>query len=354
LHLVLMDNYASVVHQMQAFGVEFRDRDLPLHIPTLKRKTCGVKGKWWYWLQLFRPDAGGEYVVGRFGTYKHGGSDQKVDVDWKPLSDAEKARQKAEHEAAAARAKQVKEQAAQVSADNAAALWDMAVREGESPYLVRKGVQPEACRFMARSVWLRRLDPRDPAIMLPPGTLVLPLVRYDATRDTALRGLQLLKPDGFKIFTEGLAKTGCALRLGRVDQSTQVIMVCEGYATGLSIRMATGRRWPVYVALDAYNLGFVLEILRALHPAQRLLVCADDDWKTKDHEGPNPGRRKARQVAKATPGCDMVWPVFAPSLRQQKDTDFNDLHAREGLQAVERQLVPVLNMIEKGVGRRGR
>jgi putative DNA primase/helicase len=131
-------------------------------------------------------------------------------------------------------------------------------------------------------------------------------------------------------------------------------MVCEGYATGLSIRMATGRRWPVYVALDAYNLAFVVEILRTLHPSQHLLVCADDDWLSEDHEGKNPGRRKAMKAAKATPACEIVWPVFDSETRQAKDTDFNDLHHRQGLEAVERQLLRVLTMIEQGLPGRGR
>ena len=325
-----MDNYASVVHQMQAFGVEFASKDLPLVIPTPKRKTCGVKGKWWYWLQLFHPRAGGTYVVGKFGTYKHGGSEAKVEVDWKPLSDAEKARFQEEQRAARARADQAKADAAELAALNAADLWARARRDGHSPYLQRKGVEGEACRF------------------LPDGTLVIPLLRYDKPREEALRAVQRIQPDGFKLFTKGFAKTGCSLRLGDIDASTWVAMVCEGYATGLSIRMATGRRWPVFVALDAYNLVWVVEILRAMYPTLHLLVCADDDWKSADQEGPNPGRRKAMQAAKTTPSCDIVWPVFDPATRQEKDTDYNDLHQRQGLEAVERQLLRVLTLIEEG------
>lgn len=328
-----MDNYASVIHQMQVFGVEFVDKDLPLTIPTPKRKTCGRKGKWWYWLQLFRPRAGGEYVVGKFGTYKGGGSEAKVEVDWKPLSDAERARFRAEQEAAAQRAREAKEEAAAFAALSAAEQWARARREGESPYLKRKGVQAEACRFLAD------------------GTLLIPLLRYDFPREEALRAVQRIRPDGQKLFTKGFAKTGCSLRLGEVDASTRLIMVCEGYATGLSIRMATGRRWPVFVALDAYNLVWVVEILRKLYPTVRMLVCADDDYLSEDHEGKNPGRRRAKEAAKTTPACDIVWPVFDPVMRQEKDTDFNDLHLRQGIEAVERQLLAAISAIEKGWGR---
>lgn len=326
-----MDNYQDVVHQMMAFGVEFAPRDLPLQIPTPKRKTCGVKGKWWYWLQIFRPQAGGEFVVGKFGTYKHGGSEQKVEVDWKGLSDAERERMSRERAAAAERAKQAKEEAAELAALNALDLWRRATPEGSSPYLARKGVEGEACRYL-----------RD-------GTVVVPLLRYDRPRGEALRAVQRIQPDGTKLFTKGFSKSGCSVRLGEVTPDTKVVMVCEGYATGLSIRMATGREWPVYVALDAYNLVFVVDMLRELHPDQHLLICADDDWKSEDHDGPNPGRRKAKLAAKFNQRCDIVWPVFEPRTRQEKDTDFNDLHAREGLQVVSQQLHDALRPIERGV-----
>ena len=62
-----MDNYQQVLLQMQEFGIEFRDKDLPLELDTPKSKTCGKGGKDWYKLYLFRRDpekGGGTYVVG--------------------------------------------------------------------------------------------------------------------------------------------------------------------------------------------------------------------------------------------------------------------------------------------------
>lgn len=323
-----MDNYAAVVHQMQAFGVEFKSADLPLLIPTPKRKTCGTKGKYWYWLQLFRPRGGGCFVVGKFGTYRHGGSECKVDVDWRELGADDRARMAAERAAAAQKAVAAKAAGAALAAMSARELWAHASRTGHSPYAVRKGVQPEACRY------------------LPDGSLVLPLLRYDLPRERALQGLQTIRPDGFKLFTKGFAKAGCALRLGCVQADTPLVLVCEGYATGLTLRAATrpetGEGPPVYVALDAYNLAAVVLLLRELHPAADLLICADDDWQSADHAGDNPGRRAALAVAKATPRCDIVRPLFAAATRQPKDTDFNDLQAREGLAVVQRQLRAVM------------
>jgi putative DNA primase/helicase len=172
----------------------------------------------------------------------------------------------------------------------------------------------------------------------------VPLLRYDEPRELSLRAVQIIQADGNKRFTRGFAKAGCCLRLGHVVVD-EPIMVCEGYATGLSLRMAVDRRLPVVVALDAGNLLPVAQLLRTLHPQCRLLICADDDW----HTPGNPGRTKAHQAGRAVESCAYTWPVFRSGNRGPKDTDFNDLHAREGLQVLRRQLRHVLPLLGSGV-----
>jgi putative DNA primase/helicase len=252
-------------------------------------------------------------------------------------------------EQAAAREKEQREaeQAAAMAALTAVELWARMSRTGTSDYLRRKGVEPEACRFVVEWLRIQRRDPREKPFTIPPGTLVLPLIRYDLPREEALRGLQFIKPDGFKLFTENFGKNGCSVRLGAIDEWTEILLACEGYATGLSIRMATERKWPAFVCLDAGNLANVVPLLRALYPNAFILVCADDDWKTENHDGPNPGRTAARKIARQVERCEIVWPVFERSTREQKDTDFNDLHQREGLEAVERQLKRTLKFIRE-------
>lgn len=339
-----MDNYDSVLLQMQAFGVEFNDKkDLPLQIPTQRRKTCGKGGKYWYYLQLFRPDRGGCFIVGKYGTYKHGGSERKVIVDWKGQSEDERARMAAERRAAQQQAAKAKAEAAELAALSAVDLWRRGRPEGRSPYLERKGVTGEACRY------------------LPDGSLLVPLLRYDLPIQQRLRGIQRIYPGPRttsagdelpqKTFTKDFGKAGSAVRLGAAGPA-EVVMICEGYATGLSIRQATGHQVPVYVALDAYNLALVVPIVRLLQPDAWLLICADDDWQTQDHGGANPGRRAAMKVAKQTERCDIVWPVFSAATRQAKDTDFNDLQQREGLDVVAQQLYGVMDAMRRA--RRGR
>ena len=355
-----MDNYQQVLLQMQEFGIEFRDKDLPLELDTPKSKTCGKGGKDWYKLYLFRRDpdkGGGTYVVGTFGTYRHGGASQKVHVEWAPLSPEERARRA--EELRAQRVKAAVERRAEIANAMAEAIdvWRRGVKDGQSPYLERKGVTGEACRYLAEPLVLRwpgEPGEEDTRVHLPEGTVLVPLLRYDLPREEALRALQFIRPDGAKIYQRGMDKPGCSLRLGSIDtNTTPLLLVVEGYATGLTARQAVDQKYPVFVALDAGNLAHVVPLLRKLYPGTRILILADDDWQTRDQvtlELNNPGRNAARTVARKVEGADLVWPIFKHATRQEKDTDFNDLQAREGLDAVRKQLSGVVEMMARRYG----
>lgn len=356
-----MDNYQDVLHQMEQFGIELRDRDrsvMPDRIRAGRKTTCGAGGKDWFKMYLFRPDAGGEYVVGAFGTYRRGGDWQKVEVDWAPLSEAERARQAAHRKALAEAAALERAQEIANAAAEAIDIWRKGVRATTTPYLDRKQVQGEAFRALDRPLSLRwpsrKRGEDDVVVRLPVGTTLLPLVRPGLPRDQALRGLQFIRPDGVKIYLRAFDKPGCCIRLGEIDAgSTALLMVAEGYATGLTARMAVDHQHPVFVALDAGNLAEVVRVLRGLYPATRILILADDDYMTRDKRTGaliNPGRTAAARAAKATDGCDLVWPIFKASTRGPKDTDFNDLHVLEGLDVVRRQLVGVVEAMARRYG----
>lgn len=206
-----------------------------------------------------------------------------------------------------------RERRARMAAMRAAALWASASKTGDSPYLTRKQVEAESLKF------------------LPEGAVVVPMVRYDLPRESALVGAQVIAADGGKRFTPGTAKQGSACRLGLVEVGA-VVLLCEGMATGLTIRMALNNRLAVFVAFDAGNLRPVAEMLRGLYPTSPILVCADDDWQTAG----NPGVTKATEISKRVAFAHLIYPVF-PGERGLKDTDFNDLHVGYGLPTVARQ-----------------
>jgi putative DNA primase/helicase len=331
------ENYHDVVDQMRAFGVEFRERDLPLHADTPKRKGCGNGGKWWYWLRSFTI-RGRSYLVGRFGSYKSGES-LKVEWDAPPLSEEDRARFRAEREAAERAAAAARQADADFAAASAREQWQRGSSTGSSAYLTKKGVDAEACRY------------------LPDGSILVPLLRYDFERAHALRAVQRIYPGPRfdrrtgeelpgKTFTRGFDPYRCSVRLGLATAGAP-ILVCEGYATGLTLRMACDRRAPVFVALNAGNLLSVCQLVRELHHESPILLCADDDWRTKNHRGEpdNVGRRKAHDVALQLDDVHLIYPVFGPE-RGPKDTDFNDLHARVGLAQVRTQLLRALRWLD--------
>lgn len=308
----------DVVGQMEAAGLDTPPLPLDVHGRVVR---FGPKKRQWYRLREVRTDGGQFVVVGSFGDWR-GGERHQVDVDWAGIGQTEREELERRRLAQAEAAEQARQVAAREAAMSAGELWAVASRSGCSEYLERKAVSAEACRY------------------LPDGSIVVPLLRYDEPRAQALKALQRIWPDGRKRFTRGFAKAGVCLRLGHVVVD-EPVLVCEGYATGLTLRMATERKLPVVVALDAGNLAPVLRVLRKLYPQAELLVCADDDWRTPG----NPGREKAHKAARELHRCRYTWPVFRPHRRAPKDTDFNDLQAREGLHVVRRQLRHVLPLL---------
>ena len=180
----------------------------------------------------------------------------------------------------------------------------------EHPYLVRKGVQSHGLRVTGN------------------GRLLIPMRDASGT----LHSLQFIDGDGTKRFKTGGKKQGCYFPIGKPEG---VLCVCEGYATGASIHESAG--YAVAIAFDAGNLESVAKALRQKLPDVRMMICADDDWQT---EG-NPGLTKARAAAESI-GAGLSLPVF--EARETGDTDFNDLHQKQGAEAVRAAIEVAANL----------
>lgn len=261
-------------------------------------------------------------------------------VDRAALRQAQ-ARRRAEWAARAQQDAATRAQAAQNAHRTAHELWAAASRTGVSPYAARKGIDaPESVRF--------EVD----------GTLLVPMLRYDLPREQALRGVQRILPGGRKLYTHGVAKAGTACRLGLAVVG-EPVFICEGWATGMSLRMAMAhgwgaRRWPVFVSFDAGNLPLVADLVHQVHPASPLVIVADDDHATRVQGLPrNTGRIQAQiaQESVMDAGCALcvrMHPVFAAATaRGGKDSDFNDLHQLEGIGAVAHQLRVAIDCLEE-------
>lgn len=174
-----------------------------------------------------------------------------------------------------------------------------------------------------------------------PGTgnnkvLVVPM------RDTSGRlwGLQQINDRGGKYFITGQKKQGCFHMIpDDADiNAAEVIYVCEGLATASSVHQAT--QGVVIVAFDAGNLLPVCQALRKDHQDKPMILCCDDDiWGRRPDGTPyNAGREQGLAAAAAVMGR-AVFPKFRSE--ENRPTDFNDLHSREGLEEVSKQLLEI-------------
>ncbi|MGB3068456.1 MAG: PriCT-2 domain-containing protein [Ottowia sp.] len=292
----------------------------------------------------FRARAGGVTIGTLIKLALDGGyqfpNEEDDDADARHKRQVEIARRRAERDARAQAERAQKQERAWAAEAQALIDWRAATREGASDYLSRKGiVGAESVRFAD-------------------GGIVVPMLRYDAPREQSLKGVQRIAADGAKRFTPGAAKVGTACRLG-LPVVGEPVFLCEGYATGMSIRMAIellagARRWPVFVAFDAYNLPLVCELVHQMLPTCPLVICGDDDWQTKVRGVPHNTGAIQAQVAQESvldAGAKLVVrsrPLFEQATpRGAKDTDFNDLHRLEGLPAVAAQLQTALDCIEE-------
>ena len=165
--------------------------------------------------------------------------------------------------------------------------------------------------------------------------------------DNELRGLQTIDAEGRKRFVPGMEKSGNFHLLSEPgkDLSQGEILLSEGYATGASLHMATGK--PVAVAFDAGNLEPVARALREKFPNAAITICADNDHqhtrRTPDgkEELWNKGVALAQEAAQAV-GGKVVAPIFNEEERARGLTDFNDLHQSRGLDEVKMQVELVL------------
>jgi len=215
---------------------------------------------------------------GAFGSWKTGQSETWTAIERARLTDAE--RQALRERMVAARAARDAEQA-KIHADareRAAKLWARSAPPGnDHNYLVRKGV---------RAYGIRQLRSQ----------LVIPL--RDVNGD--LHSLQFIGADGRKTLLTGGRKRGCYHAIGRPERA---LCVCEGYATGATIHMATGH--ATAVAFDAGNLEPVARALRGKFPRLPMLICADNDTGTPG----NPGLTAANAAALAV-GAAVAVPTF--------------------------------------------
>lgn len=193
------------------------------------------------------------------------------------------------------------------AAQKAAYIWKNASpASNEHPYLLQKGVTSFGLRLGKDN------------------TLIVPVLDSRGI----LVSLQFISSDGSaKFFLKDGRTQGGYYTISNPNSGNaarNIVCIAEGYATAASIHMATGH--SVVMAFNAQNLQTVAQIIRAKNPDQTIIICADNDINNNENIG----------VIKATCAAIAAQAFIAlPPVVNGNNTDFNDLHAARGLDAVK-------------------
>lgn len=212
-----------------------------------------------------------------------------------------------------------------IARDECEKIWDKSTKATTNhPYLKNKGFD-----IMDLNIRVNKQN-----------KLVIPL--FDKKGN--IHSLQTIHENGFKQFYKDGATKGHYCVLGNQKES-DIIFICEGYATALSIHLATDSKYCVIVSFYAYNLLPVAKTFNRLYADKSIVIAGDDD---RFKESGNKGLTICKKI-KNELGLPFIIPKFDD---ETKGTDFNDLHQQEGLAIVENQVLIEQLLSPQDIGKR--
>lgn len=158
------------------------------------------------------------------------------------------------------------------AAQKAAYILKQSKSVTQSPYLIKKRVEPHSARLYNDA-------------------LVIPILN-----EGELVSLQFIDNDGNKRFLTGGKLKGSYSQLGIYD-ADKPILICEGWATGASLYESTDNL--TYVALFAKNLKEVAIYVRSLYRHNDIIIMGDND-------SSGVGQAAAREAALAIGGKYLI------------------------------------------------
>lgn len=279
-----------------------------------------------------RGDDAGYYVLhldgtpaGMFGDHRTGLQENWRADNGRTLTPAEEAAHRKRVDAMRLAREAEEAQRRTEAASKATRLWSAGTpARPDHPYLLRKRVAPTET--------LRELSADDVALVIG----YAPRAKGERLADRVLLApvkvggklstIEMIDGDGRKSALAGGAKSGGFWAAQAVlDGDGRCILIAEGVATALSAREATGH--PAIAALSAGQLAAAARAMRERYPAALLVILAD----VLASGEPDP---RAVEAARAT-GAALAVPDFGAD-RPEGATDFNDMAAHRGLEAVKR------------------
>ena len=101
--------------------------------------------------------------------------------------------------------------------------------------------------------------------------LVVPLFGSDQK----IYSIQAILPDGKKFFLSGASTAGKFSTIPQSDKNKKIAIICEGYATGMTINHVLGAF--VVVSFSSGQIPSVAKIIRQALPEWEIIIAADND-----------------------------------------------------------------------------
>ncbi len=244
-----------------------------------------------------------------------------------PISKDEKKRLNAEHKA---RAKQRKREAEQEAIKREKGYQTAKTRANEiiersgyanavHPYYFKKGISEDVKGL--------------PSVFMNGTALIIPVMRfnsgfkpnnwnqYDTKVMFEVSSLQFIEQDGSKLFLKGGQLKGGFYPV-RFDGYIHEIIICEGYATAVTLAVHYAQLSEVVCAFNAGNLKHVAREFKKRYPVANIVIAADNDRATELKTGVNVGIQKAIEACKAVDG-----ELWVPEFKEdEQGSDWNDLY----------------------------
>lgn len=298
----------ELLQYMRSLNFDVGAAQLDGKIHRFSRNSKAKDNGWYIGFQHHGSRDGTVYVVAQFGDWKTNELHEFKPKSKKiPREDMELIKKRMDE--ARAMEAQARVERQDEAAERAARAWKVIKDTGSTEYTRRKAVT---------SLEGTKVGDK--------GELVIPMRDIDGK----LWGLQRIYPDGAKIFTKGQKVSGVFFVIGQSLEDAEECYLCEGWATGGTIHMATGK--TVICAFNSGNLVEVAKVLKDRYHDLYITVCGDDDR----FNEVNAGREKAEKASMITAG-PLYFPKFSDDL--DKLTDYNDLHIKAGLEEVKKQLL---------------
>jgi len=187
------------------------------------------------------------------------------------------------------------------------------------PYYFTKGISEDVKRL--------------PGVYMNGTALMIPVMRfneafepnefnqYDHKRFFELSSVQFIEQDGTKLFLKGGQLKGGFYPV-RFDGYIHEIVICEGYATAVTLAVHYAPLSEVVCAFNAGNLKHVARAFKNHYPTANIIIASDNDRSTELKTGVNVGIQKAVDACKAVDG-----ELWIPEFKDHEEgTDWNDLY----------------------------